>query len=312
MGMLSRVEWPDGKKFAFTVFDDTDSATLANTREVYAFLADCGFRTTKSCWPVRGDASRPRFPGETCEDSAYNAWLLGLQSKGFEIGWHNATWHGLPRAEIFRAMDRFAEIFGHYPQTAANHSDGESLYWGNYRLTGFRAVLYDFLTFFRNHDVYRGHIESDIHFWGDLCKEKIKFFRNFVFHETNCLKCCPFMPYHDPLRPYVNYWFASCNGNRVNDFTRFLSEANQDRLEEEGGACIMYAHFARGFQENGRLQPRFRQLIERLAQKRGWFVPVATVMEYLLRVQGHHDITDDERKWLERRWLREKLFVGRV
>ena len=34
--------WPDGKRFAFTVFDDTDRATLDNVREVYALLADLG------------------------------------------------------------------------------------------------------------------------------------------------------------------------------------------------------------------------------------------------------------------------------
>ena len=33
--------------------------------------------------------------------------------------------------------------------------------------------------------------------------------RNFVFSDINTLKSCPYMPYQDPTKPYVNYWFAS-------------------------------------------------------------------------------------------------------
>ncbi|MEQ9322961.1 MAG: hypothetical protein RIF41_27595, partial [Polyangiaceae bacterium] len=86
--------WPDGKRFAFTVFDDTDRATLDNVREVYALLADLGMRTTKSVWPIKG-SNEPTIPGTTCEDDAYRAWTLELQRPGFEIGYHNATFHGV-------------------------------------------------------------------------------------------------------------------------------------------------------------------------------------------------------------------------
>ena len=55
------------------------------------------------------------------------------------------------------------------------------------------------------------------------------------------------MPYHDPDRPYVNAWFAASEGADVTAFNRCLSEEHQDRLEAEGGACIMYTHFASGF-----------------------------------------------------------------
>ena len=45
--------WPGNKSFAFSVFDDTDSQTLEKGKAVYALLADLGFRTTKSVWPIR-------------------------------------------------------------------------------------------------------------------------------------------------------------------------------------------------------------------------------------------------------------------
>ena len=112
---MNPVTWPEGKQFAFTVFDDTDLGTLTNVGPVYAFLADCGYRTAKSCWAFRGDPAKGKNPGETLDDLDYRNWLLDLQSKGFEIGWHGATWHSSPRERTIAALERFAEVFGHYP-----------------------------------------------------------------------------------------------------------------------------------------------------------------------------------------------------
>ncbi|MGA2034648.1 MAG: hypothetical protein ABSG68_20565 [Thermoguttaceae bacterium] len=309
--MNCKIAWPDGKRFAFTVFDDTDEATLANVGPVYSFLADCGFRTTKSCWVLRGDPGRGLYHGETCDDPHYLNWLLELQTQGFEIGWHNGTWHGLTTTEMAAALEKFSHLFGHDPVTAANHRGAEQgVYWAERRLTGLHVALYKLLTLSRNQGQYRGHVEKDDYFWGDLCKQHVKYFRNFVFQDINTLKVCPFMPYHDPQRPYVNYWFASSNGGNAQDFVNCIAEENQDRLEEEGGACIMYAHLARGFAEGGRINPRLEHLIRRLAAKKGWFVPVATLLDHLQKLRGPHEITARERRRLERKWLWEKLLVG--
>ena len=48
-----KIEWPNGHDFAFTVFDDTDNATLHNVRPVYKFLLDLGLIMTKSVWPIK-------------------------------------------------------------------------------------------------------------------------------------------------------------------------------------------------------------------------------------------------------------------
>ncbi len=307
-----RVTWPEGKQFAFTVFDDTDFATTANVGPVYSLLADCGLRTTKSVWVLAGDeaARGSGRAGETCADADHLRWLLDLQSKGFEIGWHNASWSGLPREQVLAALDQFAELFHHHPATAANHSFREGIYWGEARVSGWRRLCYELLTRFRRRGQYRGHIEGDPYFWGDLCRERIKYYRNFVYHDVNTLQSCPFMPYHDPTRPWVNYWFASSDGNRVERFNKCVSEAAQDRLEEEGGACIMYTHFACGFADQGRVEPRFRSLMERLARKNGWFVPVASLLDHLLAVGGRHEISARQRRQLECKWLWEKVFTG--
>jgi len=302
--------WPDGKRFAFTVCDDADLGTVENVGPVYSFLEDCGFRTVRSCWALRGDPNRGKYPGQTLDDADYRDWLVGLQAKGFEIGWHGATWHGSRRDQVALALERFAEVFQHYPTVAANHTGvEEAMYWGRRRLTGWRGLLYNLLTCYRNHK-YVGDAEGNEHFWGDLCQQKIKYYRNFIFQDINTLKACPFMPYHDATKPYVNYWFASSNGHNAEAFNRCLSEANQDRLEAEGGACIMYTHFAIGFCEARGLNCRFEQLMKRLAGKNGWFVPAGTLLDHLLARNGPGEISDAQRRWLERKWFWEKLFVG--
>ena len=118
------------------------------------------------------------------------------------------------------------------------------------------------------------------------------------------------MPYHDPRRPLVNYWFSASNGVDPRRFNDRLSEKWQDQLEEEGGACIIYTHFAFHFLEQRTLDARFRFLMEHLAKKNGWFVPTSTLLDHLLASGGGGEITDRERNRLERKWLWEKIAVG--
>ena len=119
------------------------------------------------------------------------------------------------------------------------------------------------------------------------------------------------MPYHDPARPYVNHWFAASEGNRAELFNAMVSEDNQDKLMREGGACIMYTHLAKGFLEKGKINTRFKVLMERLSKMNGWFVPVHTLLDFILQARGHHSITQAERTNLERRWLWHKVLHTR-
>lgn len=304
------IDWPDGKRFAFTVFDDTDDATVGNVRAVYAFLAGLGFRTTKSVWPLAGKGV-PHAGGSTCADPQYLRWVQQLQRQSFEIGFHMATFHTSPRADTVQALDRFAEMFGAYPKSMAAHAGcEENLYWGPSRISGARRVLYNVLTRERNRRRFRGHVEGDPLFWADVCRERIRYVRNFDFGDINTLKQCSMMPYHDPERPFVNYWFASSDGHDAGAFVRCIAERNQDRLEREGGACIMYTHFARGFLRDGRLDSTFARLMERLSRKAGWFVTVSTLLDFLGSRQGHRAISNGERRGLEGRWLWYKMRVG--
>jgi hypothetical protein len=259
---------------------------------------------------VRG-ARTPICEGPTCDDPEYLDWLFKLRDAGFEIGFHMATFHSSLREETIAGLEKFEKIFAVKQGCMANHVGClENIYWGSYRLTGVNRWIYNLLTRFHHRRVSYGHLEGDKHFWGDICKDRIKYVRNFVFPEMNTLKVCPFMPYHDPKRPFVNYWYASSEGSTATSFTQCITEAAQDRLEEEGGACIMYAHLACGFFKDGRLDPQFEKLMTRLSQKNGWFVPVSTLLDYLLERNGNHVITDGERNRLERGWLWRKIRVG--
>ncbi len=122
-GRTGKIRWPEGRRFVFTVFDDTDQSTLENTEPVYAFLRDLGFRTTKSVWPIAG-RQEPMLGGSTCEDDEYRRWLLELKADGFEIALHSATYHSSPRADTIQALDRFQEIFGADPVSLAIHTSG--------------------------------------------------------------------------------------------------------------------------------------------------------------------------------------------
>ena len=80
--MHPNISWPNNKKFAFTVFDDTDGANLKDNQLIYQYLDELGFKTTKSVWVVQGN-NGSKEEGITCEDNEYLNWLLVLKKKRF-------------------------------------------------------------------------------------------------------------------------------------------------------------------------------------------------------------------------------------
>ncbi|HEY3396323.1 MAG TPA: hypothetical protein VGM19_01575 [Armatimonadota bacterium] len=303
--------FPDHRSFAFSIFDDTDLATEANVGPVYRLLADLGVRATKSVWPL---ACVPEAPlgGETLQDGGYLRFIRWLQAEGFEIGFHNARNFDAPRELTRQGLDTFAQLLGAYPRTHCNHEDNrDNLYWGADRLRpGLLRAGYNLATRGRYRRRFEGHLESSPYFWGDLCREHVDYVRNFVFGEINLDRLNPTLPYHDPAKPYVKAWFSSSEGGTVDSFCRLLSEANQDRLEAEGGVCIVYTHFAKGFSAGGEVHPQFAALLRRLARRPGWFVPVATLLDHLQAGPQARPIPNQELRRMERAWFSHKLRHG--
>ena len=137
-----RITWPEGKRFAFTVFDDADYDRLDNVRPVYDFLGELGIHTTKSVWTLAA-TKEARLSGLSTELPEYLAWAQSLQRAGFEIGLHGVRCHSSLREETQRGLDLFRAQFGHDPKSFSNHfQNADSVYWGAARLRGIYRAIY--------------------------------------------------------------------------------------------------------------------------------------------------------------------------
>lgn len=303
------IEWPGGHDAAFSVFDDTDLITMENGPPVYRLLTDLGLFITKSVWPL-GPTRRQQVGGATCADSDYLDWVLTLQAEGHEIGYHNATDHPSTRSETIEALDRFEQMFGHSPRIGADHSGNvEALYWGPGRLSGVRSAAYDRAqkVMRPNRPTFSGQDPASEYFWGDVCKERITYWRNFCFNRTNLFEVSPKLPYHDPRRPLVNYWFTSTDGSNRPRFLRHVTDEALDHLERTGGVCIMYTHFGDKFAPGGRLDAEVARSFERLAERNLWVAPASQVLDHLRTQLGDVELTDTERRRMENHWVRDRI-----
>ena len=124
------VTWPDGKTFAFAVFDDPDFQTVERGRPVYDFLSGLGFRTTRGIFP--GLKLTPAsYYSVTCNDPAHLQWVLSLKERGFEVGWHGASPVSSTREQTIEGLERFRQLFGDWPYTSSQHYEcGENMYLG--------------------------------------------------------------------------------------------------------------------------------------------------------------------------------------
>jgi hypothetical protein len=236
--------------------------------------------------------------------------VLALHRQGFEIGLHNVAPVNSSRARVQQGLARFQELFGQSPAVQCNHGFcRDNLYWGEARLSGWRRALFRLYSGGNRAEIAFGHVEGSAEFWGDWALEQIRYVRNFTFDQINTLRACPVMPYHDPSKPYVNYWFATTNASSPKYFRQNFSRQKIDALVAEGGLCIAYVHFGAEFYRDGQLDDYFRELVEYIARQDGWFAPVSEVLDHL-RQDGDRQarrISAWERQELELRWLRSKF-----
>lgn len=297
--------FPDNKKFAFSIFDDTDLSTLENVAPVYRLLEELGIRTTKSVWPLASSASA-RIRGSSLQEPDYLDFVLRLRDQGFEIALHNVRNVDSTREEIKAGLEEFRRLIGYYPRSHANHCDNrDNIYWGPARFST-ASGLYNVATV-AHFRVFEGELPASKYFWGDLCKERITYSRNLVFRDINTQQINPSMPYHEPGKPFVKAWFSAADGSDRWTFCHLLSEANQDRLEAQGGTCIVYTHFASGFSNNGRVHKDVEAVLRRLAARNGWFVPVSNLLDFLREQRGSLEIGPAELATMEKRWLVDRM-----
>jgi len=267
-----------------------------------------GILTTKSVWCFR---PRGKFSGDSLEDEDYLNWILDLSKKGFEIGLHNVGDGYFCRHEILEGLEIFKSKIGYSPKVHCNHvSNPDNLYWWDRRFVWPFNYIYRVLCFIkRRHSIPPGgDVETSGCFWGDAAKNNIKYVRNLITSDLNTLNFDPKMPWHDPTKPYVDYWFSSSDGHDVKLFNDIFAPKNIDKLEKEGGACFIYTHFASGFIDaNGQLNPEFKERIDDLASRQGWFVPCGVLLDYLLKKQHVQKVSYWYRLTLNFKWLVNRL-----
>jgi hypothetical protein len=299
--------FPDGRRFAFTIMDDTDVATVDNVSPIYRLLERLGMRTTKTVWPVAcPEGSADFYESETLEESRYREFVFDLALRGFEIAFHGATMESSTRGRTVQALDRFRGLFGALPRVHANHAyNRDNLYWGVDRLDDpLLRTLYAF-TNGQPARYYQGHVNGSPYWWGDLASE-ITYVRNLTFGDINVTRVNPSMPYHDPNRPAVKWWFSAADAEDADAFNRLIAPDAQDRLEREGGVCIVATHLGKGFGVDGRVPDETRRLLERLASKAGWFVPVGELLDHLRTARGGRShLPSREWRRMQWRWARD-------
>ena len=308
MSVISMLSFPNKKRFAFTIFDDTDHSTLKNVKPVYDLLTDLGFKTTKSIWiyPPRGN-----FTGSCLQDPDYLSWILELQSHGFEIGLHNVGDGAFNRNEILAGLEIYNSLLGHYPTCHTNHANNpDNIYWLKDRFDWPFNDLYGLFRLINAKSLFsKGSDPSSEYFWGDIAKQHLRYTRNFTFNGINTLHFDPRMPYRIRKKDtYSNLWFSSSDGRNLTEMNQLLNPDNVDALEQEGGVSIVYTHFASGFVDaEGRLDTIFKRQMEYLAAKEGWFVPVTELLDHIAIDRPTDDPGYLYRFGLNWHWLKNHL-----
>lgn len=276
------MELPEDKKFIFTIVDDTDDAFTETIKPIYELLYNNGLMITKTVWvyPVR-DVGVSK--GDSLQDKEYKEFVLDIKAKGFEIALHNVGSGHYVRDEIVSGLEEFKEIIGDYPHLHVNHSyNPDNIYCGSKRFSfPLNLVVKKMYSHYNN---FFGEIKGSKHFWGDLHKKHIKFSRNYEIDDINTYKKNPYMPYTDKAyQEFCNYWYSSTFASNQWMFKKMVNKKSIDKLEKEGGVCILYTHLGYFF-KNGKIDEHFKETIEYLGSKKsGLYAPVTEVMGILAK-----------------------------
>ena len=265
-------------------------------------------RTTKTVWvyPVR-DTERSK--GDSLQRPEYRDFIIDLQNKGFEIALHNVGSGEYKRPEIIEGLKDFKSILGRKPQHHVNHSyNPDNIYSGSKRFSFPLNLVVKKL--YSQYDAFYGEVEGSDFFWGDLHKKYINYNRNYEIDALNTFKKNPFMPYKEKrYDEFSNYWYSSTFASNQWIFNRKVNKKTIDKLESEGGICILYTHLGY-FYKNGEIDPGFKKAIEYLGKKQtGWYIPVNEVLDFLLEKKKERSASDYMPGWFRKKLELQSLMT---
>lgn len=302
--------FPGGRRFAFTILDDTDDATVENVRPVYDLLHELGMRTTKTVWPLDcPEGSDLYFAGQTLEDAEYLVFVRELVDRGFELAFHGATMETSDRQRTLRGLRFLDEAIGAPLSIYCNHGqNGENLYWGAHRYrTALLRIPLRAAERIARRPRFDGHDPRSPRFWGDVCRERFRFVRGFTFPELDCGAIPPHGPYRLPSTPWVDHWFTTADAPDAPAFRRLVTPSAVRRLAADHGVCILSTHLGKRFVRNGIVDPAVDDALRHIASLDGWFVPASVILEHQLAARGTGRISPISRWRLEMRHLATRV-----
>ena len=289
---MSRAElrWPPHPyRAGFTITDDTDASRLPTVRAVYDVLAAHRVRVTRTVWAFAPEepCGIPPLParmqrGVTLEDAAYLRYCEQLGEQGFEIALHGASAGNNRRARTERA---FARLDRHFPRSwtyICHAKNAENPYWQEKTVA--RGPLRVPSRWFGRAHACSGEDPASPYFWGDLCRERVRYIRLFRTREPDVLAANPSMPYFEREKPYVRGWFSACKRS----FARVTELDVLAALERDWGLCVLYQYLDRWADPaTGVARPEFVAGVRRLAGRpRLWCDTATRLLDRLRLLHG--------------------------
>ena len=286
---VAELRWPPSPyRAGFTITDDTDAATLETVRAVYDVLDANGVRATKTVWafPPEEPCGIPALPpsiqrGVTLADPDYRRYCERLAERGFEITLHGATAGNNRRATIERA---FAELDKSFPRASTyicHAKNADNPYWQEKVVA--RGPLRWMLSAYAGSHRCSGEDPASPYFWGDLCRERVRYIRLFRTRDPDTLAQNPSMPYFEREKPYVRGWFSATKRS-----FRFVTQDDVlGDLERSWGLCMLYQYMHRWTDSGGGAHPDLVAGARRLAAHPAIWCDTATrLLDRLRLVQG--------------------------
>jgi len=267
--------------FYFTIIDDTDDAVLESIAPIYDYLYSSGVFITKTIWvyPPKDKNSS----GDSLQRIEYLEFIKDIKSKGFEIGLHNVGSGDYSRDEILRGLEFFKAELGDYPSIHINHSYNKDSIYGGYKRFNQPNQWLVKKMYPQYAGVFKGEERDSEYFWGDKHKEIIRFSRNHEFDGINTRKYDPYMPYVDKKRnEFTNYWYSATFAPNPWVYNKIVTKKSIDRLEVEGGICILFTHLGY-FMRGGKIDEGFKRSIDILTKKSGGvYMPVSAILNSIV------------------------------
>ena len=281
---------PHPHRGGFAIVDHTDGASLEGVRIVYDFLDSLGLRATKTVWAFEpeGPSGIPPLPasvlrGVTLETRAYREYCAELVRRGFEIALHGASAGNNRRDRTLAAFERLERELKTGARTYVCHAkNAENPYWQARAVD--RSPLRWVMKLVASRHRCSGEIPTSPYFWGDVCRERVRYVRLFRTAQLNTLAANPSMPYFEREKPYVRGWFTMTDRS-LGDATRPEALA---MLSHENGLCILRQHLARHADpESWSVRPGFEAAMRRL---RGapdlWVDTAGAMLDRLKLIEG--------------------------